>query len=114
MKIDISTLLNGTESQVSFSYTLACDQPLPGVVFPKPFEVNGKITDNAGYMALTLRADVAYETECARCLAPVSGSLPVDFERTVALPDTLTDEEDDDTTKTAGQVVLLVASFLRT
>ncbi len=96
MKIDISPLLNGTEQCVSFSYTLSCDDAPQGVVFPKPFEVNGSITDNAGYMALSLRADVTYQTECARCLAPVSGVLPIDFERTVALPGTLTDEDNDD------------------
>ena len=96
MKIDISTLLSGNESEITFSYTLLSEDAPSGVVFPKPFEVNGRITDNAGYMALTLRADVAYETECARCLEPIKGVFPVDFERTVALPGTLIDENDDD------------------
>ncbi len=95
MKIDVSPLLNGAETSLSFSYTLSCEQALPGVFFPKPFEVSGSITDNAGYMALSARAQVFYETECARCLAPVSGVLPIDFERTVALPGTLTHEDND-------------------
>lgn len=96
MKIDISPLLNGTESSVSFSYPLTTDQALPGVVFTKPFLVNGSITDNAGYMALKLCAEISYETECARCLKTVTGVFTVSFTRTVAQPNTLIDENDDD------------------
>lgn len=98
MKIDLSPILAGAKNSVDFSYPLSPnpEQAPPGVAFPKPFEVSGKITNNAGYMALSVQADVAYQTECARCLKLVDGALAVAFNRTIALPDMLEGENDDD------------------
>ncbi|MCI8590548.1 MAG: DUF177 domain-containing protein [Clostridiales bacterium] len=98
MKIDMSPILSGAKSTIDFSYPLKPDvaKIMPGVVFPKPFTVNGQITNSAGYMALSLCAVADYEAACDRCLQPVSSTLTVEFKRTVALPGTLIDENDDD------------------
>ena len=47
-------------------------------------------------MRLTLKTEIAYEGECARCLAPVNGVFSLDFERTVAPEGVLSEEQIED------------------
>ena len=90
MKLDLRPLLAG-ERYLSFDYELPLDispeDPysfLQGTRFPSPMKVSGDITNTAGYMRMVLTLSVDYETECGRCLAPVSGSFTLDLEKTVA------------------------------
>ena len=66
------------------------------MVFPKPIDVRGSVTDTAGCIELKLKASLYYETECARCLSPVTGSFTTDFGRTVSTGGTGYDEDNDD------------------
>lgn len=92
MVLDISPLLRGEVNKIDFDYMLT-PETLDGVVFDSDARVVGKITDNAGYMRLTLKAELGYHAECARCLAPVKGVFSLDFERTVAAENTLTEQQ---------------------
>ncbi len=90
MKLDLRPLLAG-DRLLTFDYTLSLDiNPedtssfLYGVSFPSPMKVKGEITNTAGYMRITLSASVDYSSECARCLAPVSGDFTLNLEKTVA------------------------------
>ena len=90
MKLDLRPLLAG-ERYLSFDYELPLSiSPedthsfLQGTRFPSPMKVSGDITNTAGYMRMELTLSVNYETECGRCLAPVSGSFTLDLEKTVA------------------------------
>jgi uncharacterized protein len=47
-------------------------------------------------MRLTLKAELSYHGECARCLAPVDGVFSLDFERTVATEGMLTEQQADE------------------
>ncbi len=95
MLIDVGPLLRGEVSKIDIDYKLVADS-IGGISFPEEARVRGSITDNAGYMRLCLSADLPYETECARCLAPVSGVFSLDFERTVAPEGMLTEEQLED------------------
>ena len=68
---------------------------LDGVEFTSPARVSGVITDNAGYMRLTLNVLVDYCGECARCLKKIKDTLSFTFERTVVSEDTREKETDD-------------------
>ena len=92
MLIDVGPLLRGEVSKIDIDYKLLADS-IGGISFPEEAHVRGSLTDNAGYMRLCLSADLPYETECARCLAPVSGVFSLDFERTVAPEGMLTEEQ---------------------
>ena len=92
MIVDMSPLLCGEVKQLDIDYMLS-PQTLDGVVFESDAHVTGCITDRAGYMRLTLRAELNYHGECARCLAPVDGVFSLDFERTVATEGMLTDPD---------------------
>ena len=96
MVLDIAPLLKGEVNKIDIDYTLA-PEPLDGVLFDQDVHVTGKITDNAGYMRLTLKCELPYHGECARCLAPVDGVFSLDFERTVVTEGVLSDDalEDD-------------------
>ena len=90
MKLDLRPLLAG-EKLLCFEYELMLDTNredtasfLYGVSFPSPMKVSGEITNTAGYMRMTLSMSVDYVSECARCLAPVSGKFSLDLEKTVA------------------------------
>ncbi len=91
MILDVRPLLRGETDHIDFDYYLAPD-PIEDVTFSSDAHVVGSITDNAGYMRLSLHATVPYTGECARCLMEVCGVFEVDFERTVCNEGTLTDE----------------------
>ena len=92
MVLDISPLLRGEVNKIDIDYMLT-PETLDGVVFASDARVVGRITDNAGYMRLSLKAELGYHGECARCLAPVEGVFSLDFERTVAAEKTLTEQQ---------------------
>ena len=92
MVLDISPLLRGEVSKIDIDYMLT-PETLDGVSFDSDVHVTGQLTDNAGYMRLTLKAELPYHGECARCLAPVDGVFSLDFERTVAAEKTLTEQQ---------------------
>ena len=92
MIIDIGPLLRGEVRSISIDYTLT-PEPIFGVNFGSDAHVSGKITDNAGYMQLVLKAELPYIGECARCLDEVRGVYSIDFIRTVVTPGMLTEEQ---------------------
>ena len=97
MKLDLRPLLAG-DRLLEFDYELPLDSHtedttsfLWGTRFPSPMKVTGNITNTAGYMRMSLSLSVDYESSCARCLSPVSGSFALDLEKTVAPRDVLVD-----------------------
>lgn len=95
MVMDVAPLLRGETGKIEIDYMLSPEQ-LDGVRFDADAHVTGSLTDNAGYMRLTLRAELGYHGECARCLAPVDGVFSLDFERTVVTESMLTEEQKED------------------
>ena len=92
MVLDMGPMLRGEVDHIHIDYLLTPDLP-DGAEFDGDAHVVGDVTDEAGYMHLALTASVAYHTECARCLEPVSGDFAVELERTVAAEGTLTEEQ---------------------
>ena len=92
MILDLRPLLRGETDHIDIDYFLEPD-PIEDISFDSDAHVVGRITDNAGYMRLVLRAEVGYRGTCARCLDDVAGSFSVDFERTVCDEGTLSDDK---------------------
>ena len=92
MVLDLGPMLRGEVQKMDFDFLLPSGE-LGDDRFAGDARVSGEITDEGGYMHLTLSASVPYETECARCLAPVTGEFSVELERTVAVKETLTREQ---------------------
>ncbi len=92
MVLDMRPMLRGEVKHIHIDYLLTPDLP-EGVQFDGDAHVLGDVTDEAGYMSLTLTATVSYRTVCARCLEPVSGDFSVQLERTVAAEGTLSEEQ---------------------
>ena len=96
MKLDLRPLLAG-DKLLTFDYQLSpnttddASSVLYGVSFPSPMKVAGDITNTAGYMRMRVSLSAEYIAECARCLAPVSGSFTLDLEKTVAPRNILAD-----------------------
>ena len=96
--IDISSILDGSEGKIAFSF----DFDVPNaelwrdVEFPEPVKVDGAVTDTGGYIELSCTADVKYTTHCARCMREVSGTLPLRWTKGVAVAGTLVDDDTDD------------------
>ena len=95
MVLDMRPMLRGETDHIHIDYLLTPNLP-DGAEFDGDAHVVGDVTDEAGYMHLTLTATVASRTECARCLEPVSGDCAVQIERTVAAEGTLTEEQLED------------------
>jgi len=98
MHIDMTPILCGDTDKIELDYELELPEELwvSGCTFGEPIKVVGNIVNNAGYMCLTVRADVHFETECARCLAPLKRSISLDFSRTVAKGDSVENRDNDD------------------
>ena len=95
MLIDVSPMLRGEVNKIDIDYMLRAES-IGGIDFPDAAHVTGVLTDNAGYMRLSIKAALPYISECARCLAPVKGVFSLDFERTVAPEGMLTEEQIED------------------
>ena len=102
MILDLSALISGKVSKISFEYTIDSSNeenqvyPPHDVSFTAPVSVSGCVTDNAGYMALTATAKIDYQSRCARCLKDISGTFILNFNRTVAVSGTLQNEANDE------------------
>ncbi len=96
MLLDMSPLLNGEKNALDFSfpYTPSFPYDFPDVEFGSDVLVSGSVQDMAGYMTLTLRASIPYQSMCARCLIAVNGTFEVDLTRDVAQKEQLQDEEE--------------------
>ena len=94
MVVDVAPLLRGEIRKIDIDYMLSPEQ-LDGVKF-EDARVTGTLTDNSGYMRLTLTAKLVYHGECARCLAPVDGVFSLDFERTVTTEGTIDEDKLDE------------------
>lgn len=125
MKLDMIPILSWTTDTLEFSFTFSPTeeeraQEVPtetsenedlmafyvdGVNFPREAEVHGKVSSRGGYMQLCLDAVIHYETQCARCLAPLSGSVTLHVEKSVAEEKglmSLSDKENDDYVQIEG------------
>ncbi len=108
MILDLRPLLRGEADHIDIDYYLTPDS-IDDISFDSDAHVFGKITDNAGYMRLTLTAELSYKGQCARCLDEVSGSFCIDFERSVCDEGTLSEEKskaDEDDVYSDGYAVI--------
>ncbi len=101
MVLNISSLLAGEKNRIDIDYMLSVPAEemagtvnLSGVTFPSPARVTGFITNNAGYMRMTLSVTLPYIALCARCAKEVEGEFAIDFERTVVPEGMVEDAEE--------------------
>ncbi len=92
MVLDMRPMLRGEVDRIRID-DLLTPEPVGDVTFEGDAHVVGEVTDEAGYMHLTLTASVKYQTQCARCLSPIDGEFSVTLERTVAAEGALTEEQ---------------------
>ncbi len=98
MKLDLRRLLSGELDRIDIDYTLD-SSVLPDfddVKFSDNVNVSGAITNNGGYMKLTLLSSLNYKAICARCLKEISDVLNISFEKTVCEEGDLQNEDNDD------------------
>lgn len=91
MIIDLNPMLRGEVNVINIDFVLM-PEIIEDVAFESGARVFGKITNNAGYMRLTLKAELPYVGECARCLDTVRGVFSLDFERTVVTEGMVSEE----------------------
>ena len=92
MVLNMGPILRGEINRMKIEYDLT-PEPVLDVVFPENAHVKGELTDDAGYMRLSLRATLPYSGQCARCLETVCGVFERDFERTVAAEGSISEEQ---------------------
>jgi len=90
--IDLNPMLRGEVNVIDIDFVLT-PEIIEDVTFEVGARVFGKITNNAGYMRLTLKAELPYVGECARCLDTVRGVFSLDFERTVVTDGMVSEEK---------------------
>ena len=85
-------MLRGETQRISINFAFTPELPADAVPNGDA-RVTGEVTDQAGYMRLTMTATVSYHADCARCLEPVDREFSVSLERTVAAEGSLTEEQ---------------------
>ncbi len=91
MKLDLSELLGGKRSAVSFDYAFdpaqvaeECAAMPDDVTIPENgIRVRGQAVDSFGTLMFRAEITVTYETRCARCLDPVKKEYSFDMERMI-------------------------------
>lgn len=92
MIIDLNPMLRGEINSIEIDFVLT-PEIIEDVTFTEGARVYGKITNSAGYMRLTLKADLPYIGQCARCLDEVRDVFSLDFERTVVTEGMVSEEK---------------------
>lgn len=93
MKLDLRPMLRGEISRLPVNFSLDGNNiVIDNVAITSEIQVNGSITDTAGYMRMALTVSFDYRGECARCLDEVKGAFETEFVRTVVNEGTLTEE----------------------
>ncbi|MBE6631665.1 MAG: DUF177 domain-containing protein [Ruminococcaceae bacterium] len=98
MTIDIRELLGGQTNIIPFDFELPLDtEGCPDdITITAPVHVVGNITNQAGFMQLSLTADVPAQASCARCLACIDASFSLNFVKVVAETEDLENPDNDD------------------
>ncbi len=98
IKVDLTPLLSGEVTKLGFSLAEFPDGESPDadLTLALPIRVSGSITNQAGYMSITLTADYTYDTVCARCLAITRKECSLDETKGIKRRQSAQDEEDDD------------------
>ena len=85
MRVDMTPILTGKSDRISFAFDWeGMAELFPQISFEKPVHVEGEVTERSGCMLLTLRAEVSYVTECARCLKELHRSLSLTLSKNAA------------------------------
>lgn len=121
MILDLRDIFSGDRNRIDIHGTL----PLPlegedavcldGVTFPEGAHLDGRVTNDAGYIRLKLEVSCPYIAACARCLKEIRGVFTFSYERTVAAKGTLenADAEESDEYLVAENARLDIGSRLR-
>ena len=91
MIIDLKPMLRGEVNSIAVDFVIT-PEIIEDVTFTEDARVHGKITNSAGYMRLTLKAELPYVGQCARCLDEVRGVFSLEFERTVVTEGMVSEE----------------------
>lgn len=98
-KLDLRSLIAGEISSLPFEYRYSGFNPgkdMPDIKPEGDVCLDGRITNNAGYIRLDAVLTLHYRTACARCAAELERTLHVPVERDIAVRGQLQDEDTDD------------------
>ncbi len=97
MRVDMNPILTRKTDKIPYAFDYeGAGELFPDVSFEGPIHIDGVITERSGCMLLTLKADVSYRTECARCLKELHRSLTFELSKNAAVSGTLVGEDNDD------------------
>ncbi|MBQ5747077.1 MAG: DUF177 domain-containing protein [Clostridia bacterium] len=69
--LDVAGLLRGETRQVDFGVSVKLDESDFDVTFPRLPVISGSVVNMSGYIELSAKITVEYETACSRCLRPL-------------------------------------------
>ncbi len=92
MTLELAPLLRGEISRLAVDCEVMPDAAPYGIEYRGAARVSGYIENSAGYIRLEVTAVVPYKGFCDRCLAPLEGEHTVEFERTLVVEGTMSEE----------------------
>ena len=98
-KLDLRPLIAGDIKEQHFICPFIHFKPdshLSDIEPTQDVQMEGKITNTAGYIKLEAVVSLHYRTSCARCAEPLERTLEVPVEKDIALRSQLQDDDTDD------------------
>lgn len=111
MLLDMTPMLSGETDRIVIDtvYMPEENESFRDITFSAPMRISGNVTDQAGYMHLSIELSVDYTVQCARCLRELDRHMTLAVEKTVAVSGTL---ENEDADKIIDDYVLIENSTL--
>lgn len=83
LMLDVSGLLRGDVREIAIDSAVTVDDDLD-VTFLESPRIEGKAVNMSGYIELSAKLTVLYDTACSRCLKPLSEKMELDIKYPIA------------------------------
>lgn len=96
MLIDVKNLLKEQSGRLDFDYMTPSPEHFGDIEFTGDTHIKGYVLNQGGYLSLSADATLPFRTHCARCWKDVETQFSLHFDKSLAVKNTLENEDNDD------------------
>lgn len=96
MLIDVKNLLKEQSGRLDFDYMTPSPEPFDDIEFTGDTHITGYVLNQGGYLSLSADATLPFRTHCSRCWKDVETTFSLHFDKSLAVKNTLENEDNDD------------------
>ncbi len=96
MLIDVKNLLKGQTDRIEFDYLTPPPENFDDIAFTGDVRITGYVLNQGGYISLSADAALPFRTHCSRCWKELQSEFSLHFNKSLAVKNTLENEDNDD------------------